>query len=106
VPFNAAVNKFVLASLDIPAASVAKVQPLKAYEQMDMALEDAPVWKEPLVVTDVPVEVMKSVEVVEQTEPAVVVTSLASVASAQPLIVQPPSLWAWLKRQLLRAAKR
>ena len=134
VPFNAAVNKFVLASLDMPAASVAKVQPLKAYEQMDMALEDAPVWKEPMVVTDVPVEVMKSVEVMMSTqlpdaqlvEPSVDLPVELSAAApleqqvahsvtspttppesaAQHVSAQSPSLWAWLKQQLLGATKK
>jgi hypothetical protein len=116
VPFNAAVNKFVLASLDMPAASVAKVQPLKAYEQMDMALEDAPVWKEPMVVTDVPVEVMKSVDLpVELSAAAPLEQQVAhSVAppttppesAAQHVSAQSPSLWAWLKQQLLGATKK
>jgi pimeloyl-ACP methyl ester carboxylesterase len=134
VPFNAQVNKFVLASLDIPAASTAKIEPPKAYEQMDMVLEDAPVWKEPTVVTDVPVEVMKSVEVMtsmqlpeaQLVEPSVdlpvelsaaapleqlVVHSVAPPATppesaAQPLSTQPPSLWAWLKQRLLGATKK
>jgi hypothetical protein len=97
VPFNAAVNKFVLASLDLPVAPVAKAElpkakPHKAFEQMDMALEPGPVWKETTVVTDVPVEVMTSVEM---TQPAQV---------NEP--AQPPSLWALLKRQLLGATKK
>jgi pimeloyl-ACP methyl ester carboxylesterase len=116
VPFNAAVNKFVLASLDMPAASVAKVQPLKAYEQMDMALEDAPVWKEPLVVADVPVEVMKSVDLPvelsaaapleQQVAQSVAPPTTPPKSSTQPLSTQPPSLWAWLKQQLLGATKK
>ena len=67
VPFNAAVNKFILKCLDLPATSNAKAEPTKAYEQMDMVLDDVPVWKEPTVVTDEPVEVMKSVEVMAPT---------------------------------------
>jgi len=94
VPFNAVVNKFVLASLDLPAASIAKAELPKAYEQMDMVLENAPIWKEPTGVTDVPVEVMKSVEVMAPTQ-LPIAQSVSEPASAQP-----PSLWAWLKQQL------
>ena len=136
VPFNATVNKFVLASLELPAASTAKAQPPKAHEQMNMVLEDAPVWKESTLMTDVPVEVMKSVEVMAPTqlpvaklvEPAVelpvaqpldqqVAQSVGpaitpSESAAQPVSAQPsshaeqPSLWAWLKQQLLAATKK
>lgn len=92
VPFNAAVNKFVLASLDLPVAPKAKaelpkVEPPQTYTQMDMALEEEPVWKEATVVTDEPVEVMKSMELMKPVE------------VAAPTL--PPRLWAWLKRQLL-----
>jgi len=97
VPFTAAVNKFVLASLDLPVAPIAKVsppkaEPHKAFTQMDMALEEGPVWKETTVATDEPVEVLTSVEVIKHTE------------VAEP--TQPPSLWTWLKRQLLDATKK
>jgi hypothetical protein len=121
VPFNATVNKFVLASLDVLAASTVKTEPHKAYEQMDMVLEVAPVWKEPTVVSDVPVEVMKSVEVmvptplpVAQPEEPQMAQSVESpvVVAAQPEGVLPPSpatqpsVWAWLKHKLLGATKK
>lgn len=97
VPFNAAVNKFVLTSLDLPAAptanvSLPKVEPHKAFTQMDMALEPGPVWKETTVATDEPVEVMKSVEVMQHAE------------ITQP--TQPQGLWTWLKQRLLGATKK
>jgi pimeloyl-ACP methyl ester carboxylesterase len=97
VPFNAAVNKFVFASLDLPVAPSAKAElpkaePHKAFEQMDMALEPGPVWKETTVATDEPVEVMTSVEVMKPAE------------AAEP--AQPPSVWAWIKRRLLGATKK
>jgi pimeloyl-ACP methyl ester carboxylesterase len=97
VPFNAAVNKFVLASLDLPVAKtikaeLPKAEPHKAFTQVDMALEPGPVWKETTVATDEPVEVMTSVEVMKPLE------------VAEP--TQPPSLWAWLKRQLLGTTKK
>ena len=140
VPFNAAVNKFVLASLELPAASIAKTQPPKAHEQMNMVLEDAPGWKEPTLMTDVPVEVMKSVEVMAPTQlpvaqlvepavelpmelpvaqpldqqvgPSVTPAITPSESAAQPVSAQhsthaeQPSLWAWLKQQLLGATKK
>jgi pimeloyl-ACP methyl ester carboxylesterase len=97
VPFNAAVNKFVLGSLDLPVAATVKAEPPKSephkiFKQMDIALELSPVWKENTVVTDEPGEVMKSVEVMKTAEVA---------ESAQP-----PSLWAWIKQQLLSATKK
>jgi hypothetical protein len=121
VPFNAAVNKFVLASLELPAASTIKAQPPKAHEQINMVLKDAPVWKEPTLITDVPVEVMKSIEVIAPTQPPVelhikqpvhvaLVTSPDS--AVQPLSVHQSgrpesfSLLAWFKQQLLGATKR
>jgi hypothetical protein len=94
VPFNAAVNKFVLKCLDLPAASTAKVQPTTALTQMDMALEAGPVWQETTVVTDEHVEVMTS------TQP------LVESPVAQTVSAQPRSLWTWLKRQLLGATKK
>jgi hypothetical protein len=109
VPFNAAVNQFVLTSLDLPAASTAKAKPPKAYEQMNMVLEDAPVWKEPTVVTDAPVEVMRSVEWIAPSAPTQMPSEspveLPDVV-AQPSLPQLPSLWPWLKRRLLGATKK
>jgi pimeloyl-ACP methyl ester carboxylesterase len=81
VPFNAAVNKFVLKSLDLPAAPIAKAEPPKAYEQINMVLDN------------VPVEVMKSVAA----QPASV---------QQPSRTQSPSWLSWLKQQLLGATKK
>ncbi len=135
VLFNATVNKFVLKCLDLPAASTAKTEPPKAYEQMNMVLENATVWKEPTVVTDEPVEVMKSLEVmaptqlpVEQlmkphielsvaqpevqqvTQPVDGVTQpepVAQLASAQqPSNAQSIGWLSWLKQQLLGATKK
>jgi hypothetical protein len=134
VQFNAAVNKFVLASLELPTASMVKAQPAKAYEQMNMVLEDAPAWIEPTVVTDVPVELMKSVEVMTPVQlpvaqlvelvvelpieppPAQLVEQHVAQAlgpsttspelAAQQLSAQPPSLWTWFKQQLLGATKK
>ena len=81
-----------------------------------MALEDAPVWKEPLVVADVPVEVMKSVDLPvelsaaapleQQVAQSVAPPTTPPESSTQPLSTQPPSLWAWLKQQLLGATKK
>lgn len=116
VPFNAAVNKFVLASLDLPIASLAKAalpkaEPHKAFAQMDMALEDGPVWKETAVATDEPVEVMKSVEVIAPNPQSVEQLAVAAAqpksdATVQSASVQPSNLWSWLKRQLLGATKK
>jgi pimeloyl-ACP methyl ester carboxylesterase len=97
VPFDAAVNKFVFASLDLPVAPSAKAElpkaePHKVFQQMDMALEPGPVWKETTVATDESVAVMTSVEVMQPAE------------AAEP--AQPPSVWAWLKRRLLGATKK
>jgi hypothetical protein len=97
VPFNAAVNKFVLKSLGLPEASAAKAEPPLALAQMDMALDAVPVLPETLVATDAPVAVLPSVE------PPVVAAQLTH---AQPTPVQPPSLWAWLKRQLLGTTEK
>jgi hypothetical protein len=83
VPFNATVNKFVLKALDLP------------------------VWQEPTVVTDEPVEVMKSVEVIAAPTPQPVVTAtLPESVAAQSASVQPPSWLSWLKQQLLGATKK
>jgi pimeloyl-ACP methyl ester carboxylesterase len=83
VPFNATVNKFVLKALDLP------------------------VWQEPTVVTDEPVEVMKSVEVIAVPTPQPVVTAtLPESVAAQSASVQPPSWLSWLKQQLLGATKK
>jgi pimeloyl-ACP methyl ester carboxylesterase len=119
VPFNAMVNKFVLASLDVLAASTVKTEPPKVYEQMDMVLEVAPVWQEPTVMSDVPVKVMKSVEVMVPTplpvaqpeEPQMPqmpqsVESPVAVAAQPPSPAAQPSVWAWLKHKLLGATKR
>ena len=129
VPFNATVNKFVLKCLDLPAASAAKAQPTSALTQMDMALDDGSVWPENTVITDVPVEVMKSVEVMappqlpvaqlveapyiaQSVEQPVVAAKLpASVAAPSANVQQPgsaqPSSWlSWLKQQLLGATKK
>jgi pimeloyl-ACP methyl ester carboxylesterase len=86
VPFNAAVNQFVLASLDLPAPPVTQSASPKVFTQMDMLLEDAPVWKAPSVMTDERVEVMASV------------TPAAS--------AQTSGLWSWLKRQVRGATKK
>jgi pimeloyl-ACP methyl ester carboxylesterase len=109
VPFNARVNKFVLASLDIPAASIAKTEPHKVYTQIDMVLEDAPVWQEPTQVNDVPVDVMQSVEAIALTplpaEPFV--ESVAQPVSVQqPNPSHQPNVWAWIKQRLLGATKK
>jgi pimeloyl-ACP methyl ester carboxylesterase len=116
VPFNAAVNRFVLKCLDLPAASTAKAQPTSALTQMDMALDDGPVWEENTVITDVPVQVMKSVEVMAPTQPPAVQpvvadTLPASVAAQsanvqQPSSAQPTGWLSWLKQQLLGATKK
>jgi pimeloyl-ACP methyl ester carboxylesterase len=116
VPFNAAVNRFVLASLDLPVASSAKsalpkTEPHKAFAQMDMALEEGPVWKETTVATDEPVEVMKSVEVIAPNPQSVEQLAVAtaqpkSEAMVQPASAQPSNLWSWLKQQLLGATKK
>ena len=99
VPFNAAVNTFVLKSLDLPAAPEAKVQPTTALTQMDITLDAGPVWQEITVATDAPVAVLQSLEEMpaKPSPPEVM---------AQPAHVQPPSLWAWLKRQLSGATKK
>jgi pimeloyl-ACP methyl ester carboxylesterase len=104
VPFNAAVNKFVLKCLDLPAASTAKVQPTTALTQMDIALEAGPVWQETTVVTDEPVEVMTSTQPLVES-PAVAATPIEALV-AQTVSAQPRSLWTWLKRQLLGATKK
>jgi pimeloyl-ACP methyl ester carboxylesterase len=104
VPFNAAVNKFVLKCLDLPAASTAKVQPTTALTQMDMALEAGPVWQETTVVTDEHVEVMTSTQPLVES-PAVAATPIEALV-AQTVSAQPRSLWTWLKRQLLGATKK
>ena len=116
VPFNAKVNKFVLASLDIPAASIPKIEPPKVYQQMDMVLEDAPVWKETSVATDKPVAVMQSVEVIapaplpviqpEEPNPAQPLSVMQPVRVQQPQRAEQPRLWSWLKQQLLGATKK
>jgi pimeloyl-ACP methyl ester carboxylesterase len=114
VPFNAAVNKFVLKCLDLPAASAPKAEPTKAYEQMDMVLEAAPVWQQPSVVNDVPVEVMQSVEVMAPTQLPIAPPEAQQLTQSakQPVNVQQPSRalstgWlSWLKRQLLGATKK
>jgi hypothetical protein len=92
VPFNAAVNKFVLQSLGLPEASAAKAEPTVALTQMEMAqmdmgLDAVPALPVTPVATDAPVAVLQSVE------PPVVTA-------------QPPSLWAWLKRQLPGTTKK
>ncbi len=86
VPFNAAVNQFVLASLDLPAPPLAQSASPQAFTPMDMLLEETPVSKAPTVVTDARVEVMASV------------TPAAS--------AQASGLWSWLKRQLRGATKK
>jgi hypothetical protein len=114
VPFNATVNKFVLKCLDLPAASTAKTEPPKAYEQMNMVLENAPVWKDPKVVTDESVEVMKSLDVMAPTQLPVeqlmkphIELSVAQPASAQqPSNAQSIGWLSWLKQQLLGATKK
>ena len=117
VPFNATVNKFVLKCLDLPAASTAKLQPTTTLTQLDMVPDAGPVWQETTVVTDVPVEVMKSVEVMVSTQPLVespteppispsVAPSPLEALVAQNVSAQSPSLWTWLKRQLLGATKK
>ena len=86
VPFNAAVNQFVLASLDLPAPPLAQSASPQAFTPMDMLLEETPVSKAPTVVTDARVEVMASV------------TPAAS--------AQASGLWSWLKQQLRGATKK
>jgi hypothetical protein len=121
VPFNAAVNNFVLKSLGLPAKSAPKAQPTTALTQMDMALEPGPVWQEPTLATDAPVAVLASLEVMapqaQPIEAAVVMpiqsnlepTLVATPAPQDvvlPVPVQPPSLWAWFKRQLRGTTKK
>jgi hypothetical protein len=92
VPFNAAVNKFVLKSLGLPVASAAKAEPAVALTQMDMALDAGPVLSETSVATDAPVAVLQSIE--------------PPVEALKPTPAQPHSLWAWLKRQLLGTTEK
>ena len=124
VPFNAAVNNFVLKSLGLPAALAAKVQPTTALTQMDIALDTGPVWQETTVATDAPVAVLASLEVMapqaqpteaaaeKPVEPVVLPVDPVVVATptpqgvAQPAPVQPTSLWAWLKQQLRGTTKK
>jgi hypothetical protein len=93
VPFNAAVNQFVLTSLGLPAPSATKRQPTTALTQMDMTLDAGPVWQETAVATDAP------------DQPSVVAVTPPKVL-AQPAHAEPPSLWAWFKRQLRGATKK
>ena len=104
VPFNAAVNQFVLTSLGLTAASATKKQPTTALTQMDMTLDAGPVWQETTVATDAPVVVLQSLEEVTD-QPSVVAVTPPKVL-AQPAHAQPPSLWAWFKRQLRGATKK
>lgn len=97
VPFNAAVNKFVLKSLGLPEASAVKPQPTTALMQMDMALDAVPVWQESKMATDSPVAVLQSLEEMSA-QPLVAVTP--------PVGANPPSWWAWLKRQLRDTTKK
>jgi len=114
VPFNAAVNKFVLKSLGLPAAAAAKVQPTTDLTQMDMALDPVPVWQETVVATDAPVAVLQSVEVMPDKPLAVEVPVQVPVAlpveppvkAAQPTQGTPLGLWAWLKQQLRGTTKK
>ena len=125
VPFNVAVNNFVLKSLGLPAKSAPKAQPTTALTQMDMALEPGPVWQEATVATDAPVAVLASLEVMApqaqpieaavvmpiqpNVEPTVEPTVVATPAPQDvvlPVPVQPPSLWAWFKRQLRGTTKK
>ena len=114
VPFNAAVNKFVLKSLGLPAAAAAKVQPTTDLTQMDMALDPGPVWQEAEVATDAPVAVLQSLEampdkplVLDMPVPSPVALPVEPPAkAAQPTPAKPPSLWAWLKQQLRGTTKK
>lgn len=103
VPFNAAVNKFVLKSLGLPVASAAKAEPAVALTQMDtaqtdMGLNAVPVLPEILVASDAPLATDVPVAVLQSVEPPVV--------AAPPTHTQSPSLWAWLKRQLLGTTEK
>ncbi len=110
VPFNAAVNNFVLKSLALPAKPAAKAQPTTTLTQMDMALDPGPVWQETTVATDAPVEVLASLETLVDlpvVTPAESPIERAQVPQmAQPVPAQPPSLWAWFKRQLRGTTKK
>jgi pimeloyl-ACP methyl ester carboxylesterase len=90
VPFNAAVNNFVLKNLELPAAAPVQVEPPKTYTQMSMVLDDIPVAPDTAGLTDEPIEVMQSV---------------APLAPPQPPITS-PRWWSWLKRQLSGATKK
>jgi pimeloyl-ACP methyl ester carboxylesterase len=114
VPFNAAVNKFVLKSLGLPAATADKALPTTDLTQMDMALDPVPVWQETVVATDAPVAVLQSVEVMPDKPLAVEVPVQAPltlpveppVKAAQPTQGTPLGLWAWLKQQLRGTTKK
>ena len=103
VPFNAAVNKFVLKSLGLPEASVAKAEPPVALAQMGMALDAVPLQSETPVATDVTAATDAPVAVLHSVEPTVVA---AQPTPTQPTPAQSPSLWAWLKRQLLGTTEK
>jgi hypothetical protein len=103
VPFNAEVNKFVLQSLGLPEASAAKPEPAVALTQLDMAemdmgLNAVPVLPETPVATNAPGATDAPVAVLQSVEPPLV--------AAQPTPAQSPSMWAWLKRQLLGTTEK